>query len=55
MNGHGMSCAGGVALSEEVHQQGMVLAGVLRQLVLVLARGNGGGHRLVDHGAAGAS
>lgn len=52
-----MACPapGGVALSEEVHQQGMVLAGVLRQLVLVLARGNGGGHRLVDHGAAGAS
>ena len=50
MDGHGVACPLGVSLAEEVHEQGVVPAGVLRQLVLVLAGGDGGGHRLVDHG-----
>ena len=41
VDGHGVACPLGVSLAEEVHEQGVVPAGVLRQLVLVLAGGDG--------------
>ena len=39
-----------MAFAEEVHEQGVVPAGVFGQLVLVLAADDGGGDGLVDHG-----
>ena len=50
MDGHGVLGPGGVPLLEEIHDEGVVPAGVLRQLVFVLPGDHRRLHRLVNHG-----